>query len=208
MLVGLVAHNNLKGTMINFVKKNIDFFKKVRLVSTGSTGRALSSLGLKVDTVVSSGPLGGDQEIGSLVVKGQVAALFFFTDPLSSHPHEADIAALNRLCCVHDTPFSNNPSTSQALVHSLEYSEFAFARLTGTNHDYQKDSDLVLNYKMAQQKVIQDLSGGGEKSPNNRKKGHHSNDIQEQQHLLAIIGTNHRRTIVIMISVQAAPPPP
>ena len=44
--------------MMKFVKDNLSFFKRVNLVTTGSTGRALSSLGLTVDTLVSSGPLG------------------------------------------------------------------------------------------------------------------------------------------------------
>ena len=46
--------------MIQFVKENIDFFKKIRLVTTESTGRALSGLGLPLNlhSTVSSGPLG------------------------------------------------------------------------------------------------------------------------------------------------------
>jgi methylglyoxal synthase len=161
LLVALVAHNNMKSSMLKFVKKNLHFFKRVNLVTTGSTGRALSSLGLNVHTLVSSGPLGGDQEIGSLIVKGEVAAVFFFTDPLSAHPHEADIAALNRICCVRDTMFANNPSTAQALIHALEYSAFGFSRLTGIHPTYLKeDSVIVEEYKKKQQKVISTVSTG------------------------------------------------
>mmetsp|Transcript_8143 Transcript_8143/g.9392 ORF Transcript_8143/g.9392 Transcript_8143/m.9392 type:complete len:310 (-) Transcript_8143:314-1243(-) len=159
LLVGLVAHNNLKASIMKFVKENIKFFKRVKLVTTGSTGRALNGLGLTVDTLVSSGPLGGDQEIGGMIARGEVAAVFFFTDPLSAHPHEPDIQALNRICCVHDTMFANNPSTAQALIYSLEYSAFGFSRLTGHNPVYQKqDSKIVLDYKKQQQKVINKVS--------------------------------------------------
>lgn len=159
LLVGLVAHNNLKASMMKFVKENLSFFKRVSLVTTGSTGRALNGLGLTVDTLVSSGPLGGDQEIGGMIARGEVAAVFFFTDPLSAHPHEPDIQALNRICCVHDTMFANNPSTAQALVYALEYSAFGFSRLTGANPTYQKaDSKIVEKYKRDQQKVIARVS--------------------------------------------------
>lgn len=155
LLVGLVAHNNLKSSMMKFVKSNLHFFKRVNLVTTGSTGRALSALGLHVDTLVSSGPLGGDQEIGGMIARGQVAAVFFFTDPLSSHPHQPDIEALNRICCVHDTMFANNPSTAQALVYALEYSAFGFSRLTGIHPTYLKeDTHIVKEYKSNQKKVI------------------------------------------------------
>jgi methylglyoxal synthase len=55
-----------------------------------------------VGAQVSSGPLGGDQEIGGRISNGEVGVVFFFRDPLSAHPHEADIHALCRLCDVHD----------------------------------------------------------------------------------------------------------
>ena len=161
LLVGLVAHNNLKSSMMKFVKENLRFFKRVRLVTTGSTGRALTALGLEVDTLVSSGPLGGDQEIGGLISQGEVAAVFFFIDPLSAHPHQADIVALNRICCVHDTMMANNPSTAQALVYALEYSAFGFSRLTGINPNYlKKDSNIVEEYKKNQKKVISNVQAG------------------------------------------------
>lgn len=155
LLVGLVAHNDLKPSMMAFVEENLSFFKRVNLVTTGSTGRALTKLGLTVDKLVSSGPLGGDQEIGGMIAQGKVAAVFFFTDPLSAHPHAADINALNRICCVHDTMFANNPSTATALIYALEYSAYGFSRLIGENPDYQKkDSDIVDKYKANQKKVI------------------------------------------------------
>ena len=107
-----------------------------------------------VDTLVSSGPLGGDQEIGAMIAKREVAAMFFFVDPLSSHPHQADIAALNRLCCVHDIMFANNPSSAKELIFSLEYSVFGFSRLMGNDPNQKKDSKIVENYKTTQKKVI------------------------------------------------------
>lgn len=159
LLVGLVAHNNLKPSMMRFVKSNIDFFKRVKIVTTGTTGRALGPLGITVDRLVSSGPLGGDQEIGGMVSTGEVAAVFFFIDPLSSHPHEADIVALNRICCVHDTMFANNPSTAQALVYALEYSGFGFSRLMGMNPTHQEDSAIVVDYKKKQMNVVKKMAG-------------------------------------------------
>ena len=121
--------------------------------STSSTGKSLSALGLKVQNLVSSGPLlGGDLEIGAMIASKKVAAVFFFTDPLSSHPHEADIASLNRICCVHDVMFANNPSSAQSLVFSLEYSAFCSSRPAGTVDVV--DSDIVQRYQCGQQKVI------------------------------------------------------
>ena len=50
----------------------------------------------------------------------KVGGVFFFRDPLSSHPHESDIQALTRLCDVHDVLAATNPRTGDALVHALE----------------------------------------------------------------------------------------
>ncbi len=171
LLVGIVAHDNLKNSMLNFVLNNIDFFNKVRLITAaGCTGDALASIGLDVDTLVvpkpnnKSGPTtsssspssssssagGGDDSnnMSDLIIRGEVAAVFFFTDPLSLHPHEADITALNRICCVHDTMFANNPSSAQCLVYSLEHSAFGFSRLTGQHRSYQRtDSMIVEDYR-------------------------------------------------------------
>ena len=44
--------------MMKFVKEKLPFFRRVKLVTTGSTGQVLSSIRLSVDTLVSSGPLG------------------------------------------------------------------------------------------------------------------------------------------------------
>jgi len=165
-LVSLVAHNNMKPSMMKFVKDHITFFSRVKLVTTGSTGRALKSLGLEVAHLVASGPLGGDQEIGGLIAQGKVCAVFFFVDPLSAHPHAPDIEALNRICCVQDVMFANNPSTAQALVYSLENSSFGYSCLCGVNPEYQLDSTIVMKYKENQQKVIANVSAdnGGKKA--------------------------------------------
>ena len=115
--------------MMEFVKDNLDFFKQVKLVTSQSTGFALSALGLLVDTLVSSGPLGGHREVGAMIAKRQVGAMFFFMDPLFSHPHEPDIAALNLLCCAHDTMFVNNASSAKGIIFALEDFVFGFLRL-------------------------------------------------------------------------------
>jgi len=119
-LVALVAHNNMKPSMMNFVAKHRDFFKTVQITTTGSTGAALEKkLGLKIARKVASGPLGGDQEIGAMITTDDCGAAFFFIDPLSAHPHDADIKALTRICEVHNCPFALNPSSGDALTHAF-----------------------------------------------------------------------------------------
>ena len=156
-LVALVAHNQMKPAMMAFVAKHRDFFKTVRIVTTGSTGSALQKkLGLSIALKVSSGPLGGDQEIGAMVTRDEVSAAFFFVDPLSSHPHEADIRALTRICDVHNCAVATNPSTGEALVHAFLHSP----EHTLSLHKQRKrrQSMLVQAYRQSQTSVIMDVT--------------------------------------------------
>ena len=118
--VALIAHNRMKQYLVRFVEEHIRFFKSVQIVSTNSTGVVLErKLGLTVGVKVSSGPLGGDQQVGGMVAEGKISAVFFFKDPLLAHVHSADIEALARLCDVYQIPCAFNPSTGQAIILAL-----------------------------------------------------------------------------------------
>lgn len=161
-LIAIVAHNEMKPAMMAFVAAHIDFFQASRIVTTGSTGRALESgLGVNVDTKVSSGPLGGDQEIGGMIAQGTVGAVFFFRDPLSAHPHEADISALGRLCDVHDVLVATNPISGEAAVHALSTSALVMEQVTvdpvkeaAKLRQSMFDSAVVKAYKKRQEAAI------------------------------------------------------
>jgi len=154
-LVALVAHNEMKQPLLHVIANHMDFFSTVNVVTTGSTGRVLEqSLGLQVKVKVSSGPLGGDQEIGALVTRNECGAAFLFIDPLSAHPHEADIHALTRICNVHDVPCATNPSTATALIYAFRNDKFAREHLHPTMQ--REHSHAVDAYKKKQQQVIRD----------------------------------------------------
>ena len=89
-----------------------------------------------------------------MIATGNVAAVFFFTDPLSSHPHQSDVVSLNRICCVHDIMFANNPSSAQSLVFALQFSEFGYSRLVVDNDDDHHDENGVRNKKTRRPSII------------------------------------------------------
>jgi methylglyoxal synthase len=66
-----------------------------------------------------SGPLGGDQQIGALIVEDRIGLLVFLVDPLSPHPHDVDVKALTRLGVVYDVPMACNLATADRLVAGL-----------------------------------------------------------------------------------------
>ena len=120
--VALIAHNAMKPVLVEFAKRYREQLETLPLVATGTTGTLLHrSTGLMLSRKVQSGPLGGDQAIGSLIASGNIQAVIFFRDPLSAHPHHADIEALGRLCDVYYVPFATNPSTAKAVLAQLEH---------------------------------------------------------------------------------------
>lgn len=119
MRIGLIAHDTKKADMVEFVARHQDRFQRHELYATGHTGQQIADrTGLLVHCFM-SGPLGGDQQMGSRIAEGALDMLFFFRDPLFAHPHEPDVSALLRLSDVQGIPVATNPATADALIHLL-----------------------------------------------------------------------------------------
>ena len=108
MKIALIAHDKKKDTMIKLAIKYQDILKDHELYATGTTGTlVMGETGLRI-TRMKSGPLGGDQQIGSMVAEGKLDLIIFLRDPLTSQPHEPDVSALLRLCDVQSIPLATN----------------------------------------------------------------------------------------------------
>lgn len=120
MRIALIAHDRKKDELIQFVLENRDAFARHELVATGTTGSLVEEkAGLPVHRYL-SGPLGGDQQIGSEIALGNIDAVFFLRDPLTAHPHEPDVSALLRLCDVQRVPVATNVATASWLLKALK----------------------------------------------------------------------------------------
>ena len=124
--IALVAHDNKKedlGEWVNFNKGTLGLHN---LYATGETGKKImEKSGLKL-TLLKSGPYGGDMELGAMIANQKLDYLIFFWDPLSSHPHDVDVKALLRISVLYNVPTACNRSTadliiSSSLFHSPEY---------------------------------------------------------------------------------------
>jgi methylglyoxal synthase len=119
MNIALIAHDNKKNDLVQFVTAYQTVFSKHALFATGTTGlRINEATGLSINRF-QSGPLGGDQEIGAMIAKNQMDAVFFFRDPLTAQPHEPDVTALVRLCDVYAIPLATNMGTAELLIRGL-----------------------------------------------------------------------------------------
>jgi methylglyoxal synthase len=116
--IGLVAHDNKKGDLIDWVTFNSHLLSAHRLVATGTTGTMLEErLGVTVRKL-QSGPLGGDQQIGALIADGEIDFLVFFWDPLEPQPHDPDVKALLRIAVVWNIPIACNRASADFLISS------------------------------------------------------------------------------------------
>ena len=121
MKIALIAHDNKKADMVNFVTKRLDFFNQpdVDIVATGTTGSKIREAGVEKVKTFLSGPIGGDAEIAALVVQKEITAVIFLRDPLGKHPHDVDISMLMRLCDVHNIPLATNTKTAELIIESI-----------------------------------------------------------------------------------------
>ena len=116
--IALIAHDGKKADMMAFAIQNKEYLSQFELVATGTTGKLLEDkVGLKIERYM-SGPLGGDVQIASRVVIGEIDAVFFFVDPLDKHPHDPDIQTLLRACNVHNVPLATNVATAHFILSS------------------------------------------------------------------------------------------
>ncbi len=116
--IALVAHDNKKKDLLEWAKFNRVLLAHHKIFATGTTGEILEKeLGFKVNKL-QSGPLGGDQQIGSKITENKIDFLIFFWDPLEQMPHDPDVKALLRMAMVWNIPTACNRSSADFMISS------------------------------------------------------------------------------------------
>jgi methylglyoxal synthase len=127
LTIALVAHDNRKKDLIEWVEFNKGTLANHHLVCTGTTGRMVKEAlsknqnkeELNIDIkLLKSGPLGGDQQLGALICEGKIDMLFFLWDPMQPQPHDVDVKALLRISSLYNIPTATNRSTADFLISS------------------------------------------------------------------------------------------
>lgn len=138
--IALVAHDNCKKDLVEWVEWNWEQLLNHDLICTGTTGRLVEGAisgklkkgqSLKQNIVkLKSGPFGGDQQLGAMIAEGEIDILIFFWDPMQPHPHDVDVKALLRISVLYNIPTACNRATADFLISSALTRERYAQKLT------------------------------------------------------------------------------
>ena len=128
--IALVAHDNRKPDLIDWVRFNKLKLRNQLITCTGTTGKLvedelnkdINGHPLQVERLL-SGPLGGDQQLGALIAEGKIDIVIFFWDPMSAQPHDVDVKALLRLTVLYNVITASNRSTADFVISSHLFNE-------------------------------------------------------------------------------------
>jgi methylglyoxal synthase len=131
--IALVAHDNRKKDLIEWVEWNWSALLDHKLICTGTTGTMVEdalknkldkSLKTNIDIrKLKSGPLGGDQQLGSLIADGEIDVIIFLWDPMEPQAHDVDVKALLRIAVLYNVPTACNRSTADFMISSPLFTE-------------------------------------------------------------------------------------
>ena len=116
--IALVAHDERKQDLLEWVQFNFDKIKSHDLYATGSTGKLVAETCQLEVTRMKSGPLGGDQQLGAMIANEGLDMLIFFWDPMTAQPHDGDVKALLRMAVLYNIVVASNRSTADFMISS------------------------------------------------------------------------------------------
>jgi methylglyoxal synthase len=126
--IALVAHDNRKKDLVEWVEWNYKLLIVHKLICTGTTGKLIEQTikaKLKKEdtiqheiTLLKSGPLGGDQQLGAMIAGGDIDLVIFLWDPMEPQPHDVDVKALLRIAVLYNIPTACNRSTADFMISS------------------------------------------------------------------------------------------
>ncbi len=132
--IALVAHDHKKPDLMEWAMFNKEVLARHELFATGTTGKLMEEALDRPVKKLLSGPLGGDQQIGSMIAQGEIDVMIFFWDPMEAQPHDSDVKALLRLCVAWNIPMACDRSTADFLMTS----HFMHEEYEATIPDYTK----------------------------------------------------------------------
>ena len=160
--IALISHDGKKQEMLAWCEWNKKILGKHFLWGTGTTAKMITeTIGLPVRSL-NSGPLGGDQQIGAMIVEGAMDFVVFFSDPLTAQPHDTDIKALMRIALVYDIPIAINRASADFIMTSPLMSEEYKHQIINFHHAIKERSETFIEEFEADQAEQAEQEPNGE----------------------------------------------
>lgn len=139
--IALIAHDHRKEDLIDWCEFNQGSLTEHNLYGTGTTGKMITErVGLEINSF-SSGPLGGDLQIGAAISQHEIDMMIFLWDPLRAQPHDVDVKALLRIGVLYNIPMACNRATADFMISSNLFDENYDRYLVDYSKRFTKDID-------------------------------------------------------------------
>jgi methylglyoxal synthase len=113
--IAIIAHDQKKPTMVEFLKERREWIDTVSLLATGRTAEFIEREGIEIRHM-SRGRSGGYREIIEMIRQKEVDMVFFFMDPDVERPFHEDMEELLDICVNQNVPLALNPSSAELLI--------------------------------------------------------------------------------------------
>ena len=131
--IAVIAHDNFKPNLLDFLKEKKSWFFGREIVATGKTAEFLEAGDLNLSFFhVNKGSDRGYLKITEMIKNGEVEIVFFFRDATIVQPFNEDISKLLNTCDIENIPISTNQAGAELLIIGkirMEASEKAQSKL-------------------------------------------------------------------------------
>lgn len=131
--IAVIAHDNFKPNLLDFLKEKKSWFFGREIVATGRTADFLEKGDLNLPLIhVNKGSDGGYLQIFEMIKNKEVGIVFFFRDATIVQPYHDDIVQLLNTCDIQNIPLSTNQAGAELLIIGkirMEASEKAHTKI-------------------------------------------------------------------------------
>jgi methylglyoxal synthase len=118
----LIAHESNKSELADLVAQHQEFFSQSLTISWPSVSEVLKQqAGITVSEEIPPPTSGGYQKINLLLNAGDISAVIFLRDFLTTQAGQANEEAFLRICNINRVLVATNLQTAQAIVHYLKH---------------------------------------------------------------------------------------
>lgn len=124
MTIALIAHDEKKLPLLQFVEAYKGILANHKLVATAATGNMITeATKLKVECEI-SGVNGGAELLASHILYNNIDLVIFLRDPDSDENYKNDVdIGLIRVCDSREVPIATNFATAEPLIFALHRGE-------------------------------------------------------------------------------------